>query len=72
VTSKLIKRRLVIALNDRAVVVPLVMDEISGGKAWIPVPAGRGALEDARELAARIKRGPLPGRLDFQVEDRIR
>jgi hypothetical protein len=33
--------------------------------------AEKDALEKARELAEKIKRGPLPGKLNFQVEELI-
>jgi hypothetical protein len=70
-TAKLVNRRIAVALNGRVSMLPVVMSEIPGGKTWIQVPAGRDALEKARELAEKIKRGPLPGKLDFQVEELI-
>lgn len=70
-TAKLMNRRMAVAINGRVSMLPVVMGVIPGGKAWMQVPAEKDALEKARELAKKIKRGPLPGKLDFQVEELI-
>jgi len=64
-TGRLVRRRLLVVLDDRVQSAPVVMEAIAGGRAMLTF--GKNATEaEAAQLATALAGGPLPGTMELE------